>query len=98
MTVKVLIKRYFKEDSIEDARTLLSDFRKNAMNQSGYVSGETWVNHYDPRNITVLSTWQSLEDWIQWQESDERDANEARLRSLQAEPATFEIYDLGTAA
>ena len=98
MAVKVLIKRYFKDDSVSDAMTLVNDFRKNAMNQSGYISGETWVNHYDPRNITVLSTWQTVEDWIRWQESDERDANEARLRHLQAQPATFEIYDLGTTA
>ena len=98
MAVKVLIKRYFREDSIADARGLLNEFRKNAMNQSGYISGETWVNHYDPLNITVLSTWQTVEDWIRWQESDGRDANEARLGSLQAEPATFEIYDLGATA
>ena len=46
----------------------------------------------------VLSTWQTVEDWIRWQESDGRYANEARLGSLQAEPATFEIYDLGATA
>jgi len=98
MAVKVLIKRYFKEESTADARGLINEFRKNAMNQAGYISGETWVNHYDPRSMTVLSTWQTVEDWIRWQESDERDANEARLRSLQAAPATFEIYDLATTA
>ena len=98
MAVKVLIKRYFKEESVSDAMRLINDFRKNAMNQSGYISGETWVNHYDPRKITVLSTWQTVEDWIRWQESDQRDTNEARLRHLQAQPATFEIYDLGTTA
>jgi len=65
------------------------------MNQPGYISGETLVNHYDYRSITVISTWQSIEDWISWEESDDRAGNEAELESLLEEPTKFEIYDLG---
>jgi len=65
------------------------------MNQPGYISGETLVNHYDYRSITVISTWQNIEDWISWEESDERSGNEAELESLLEEPTKFEIYDLG---
>jgi len=95
MAVKILIKRHFKENAAEQALGLLQGFRHDAMNQSGYISGETWVNHYDPSRITVVSTWQTVEDWIQWEESDQRAANEAKLKGILRTPAQFEVYDLG---
>ena len=95
MAVKILIKRHFVENSAKQAFALLNNFRHDAMSRSGYISGETWVNHYDPCQITVVSTWQTVEDWIQWEESDERAANEARLMDILTGPATFEIYDVG---
>ena len=98
MAVKIFIKRHVKEDKINEAYALLNKIRSNAMNQSGYISGETLVNHYDYRSITVISTWQSVEDWIKWEESDERVGTEAQLESLLEEPTKFEVYDLGRAA
>ena len=95
MTVKIFIKRHVKEGKVDDAYALLNKIRSNAMNQPGYVSGETLVNHYDNRSITVISTWQSVEDWIRWEESDDRASNEAELESLLEEPTKFEVYDLG---
>ncbi len=95
MAVKVLIKRHFKEGKIVEASTQLLKFRHDAMNQAGYISGETLTNHYDPRTLTVISTWQTIEDWIRWQESDEREVNETQLESMLEEPAKFEIYDIG---
>jgi pentatricopeptide repeat protein len=95
MTVKIFIKRHVKAGRVDEAYALLNKIRGNAMNQPGYVSGETLVNHYDDRSITVLSTWQSVEDWICWEESDERASTEAELESLLEEPTKFEVYDLG---
>jgi heme-degrading monooxygenase HmoA len=95
MAVKIFIKRHVKENRVDDAYTLLNKIRSHAMNQPGYISGETLVNHYDYRSITVISTWQSVEDWIAWEESDESPTNEAQLESLLEEPTKFEVYDLG---
>ncbi len=95
MAVKIFIKRHVKKTKIDEAYVLLNKIRSHAMNQPGYISGETLVNHYDYRSITVISTWQSIEDWISWEESDDRAGNEAELESLLEEPTKFEIYDLG---
>ena len=95
MAVKILIKRQFVENAAKQAVALLNNFRRDAMNRNGYISGETWINHYDPCQITVVSTWQTVEDWIQWEESDERSANEAKLKDILSGPARFEIYDVG---
>ena len=98
MAVKVFIKRYVKKGKTKEAVELLKDVRSHALKQPGYISGETLVNHYDPCNITVVSTWQTIDDWIRWQESDERSAKEDQIEGLQEGPANFEIYDLGLAS
>ena len=95
MAVKILIRRHFKENTVERAVALLNNFRQDAVHQPGYISGETWRNHYDPRSITVVSTWQSVDDWIRWEESEARAAHEAKLEGLLEESAKFEVYDLG---
>ena len=95
MAIKVLIKRHIKDGKIEEALDLLNKLRGKAMNQPGYISGETLVNHFDSRSTTVISTWQTIEEWINWQESDERATTEANLESILEEAAKFEIYDLG---
>ena len=95
MAIKVIIRRHFKEGTKEKAISILRAFRLDAMNQKGYVSGETLVNHYDNRSVTVISTWHSVEDWIAWQESDVRVGREERLEALLEEPTAFEVYDIG---
>ena len=95
MAVKVLIRRVIEEEALEKVLALLKALRMNAMNRSGYVTGETLVNHYDPSIIMIISTWQSISDWIQWEESDERAAMEKQLVAFQKAPAQFEVYDLG---
>ncbi len=95
MAVKIFIKRYVKQGKTQEAVELLKDVRSHALKQPGYISGETLINHYDPCNITVVSTWQTIDDWIRWEESDERSAKENQLEGLQEGPADFEIYDLG---
>ncbi|MBU0528661.1 antibiotic biosynthesis monooxygenase [bacterium] len=60
----------------------------------GYISGETLINQDDPRNIMVISIWQTIEDWMNWQESDEKKDSEAQFERLLQEPAEYEIYDV----
>ena len=98
MAIKVFIRRHFKEGTISEAISLLNQFRSQAMAQPGYISGETLVNHYDKRSITVVSTWQAIEDWIKWQESDDRSENEAQIESLLEDTTKYEIYDVGSVA
>ncbi|MEJ2157200.1 MAG: hypothetical protein P8X96_17845 [Desulfobacteraceae bacterium] len=95
MTVKIFIKRHIQENKMDAALSLLNQFRFAAMGQPGYIYGQTLVNHYDPRSVTVVSTWQTVEDWIDWQESDERARNEAQLEGMLEQPTQYEVYDVG---
>ena len=95
MAVKVLINRLIIEDKVEDALPILKEIRIKAMDHPGYISGESLVNHYDPRNIMIISTWQTFDAWINWKGSDERESAEAKLEKFLQEPAKYEIYNLG---
>jgi heme-degrading monooxygenase HmoA len=95
MAIKVMIKRHIKEDQTLHVFELLNKFRSQAMEQTGYISGETLVNHYDNRTLLVVSTWESIDDWIRWQESNQRVSIEAELKEMLEEPTRYEIFDLG---
>ena len=94
MAVKIFIKRHFKEGHQEKGIQRLHTSRERALRQPGYISGETLVNHYDGACVTVVSTWQSVDDWVSWQNSSDRHNNEEEIESLLDKPTTYEIYDI----
>jgi heme-degrading monooxygenase HmoA len=95
MPVKVFIRRKIKAGQLEKAFEILKRFRSGAMKQPGYVSGETLVDHYDSRNITIISSWETVDDWIRWQESEAREINESELEDYLEAPTKYEICDVG---
>lgn len=94
MAVKIFIRRHCRKDSVESALSLLTEFRKAAMNQPGYLSGVTLLNHYDSAGIAVVSTWRHVEDWIRWQSNEDRAQMETRLEDLLDQPTTYEVFDI----
>ena len=96
MVVKVLIRRRIQRGKTREVFALLNKFRSDAMNQKGYISGETLINHDDPQEILVISMWQSMENWLKWRENPEREANERRLGQWLDGPTDYRTYVLGT--
>jgi heme oxygenase (mycobilin-producing) len=96
MSIKVFIKRHIKEGRVEKAVEMLEGFRNMAKKEPGYISGETLINHYDSRSITIVSTWRTIEDWVRWQSSDKRASNEAKIEGLLEVPTKYEIYDIAS--
>ena len=90
--IKVIIERHVKES--EPLSPLLRELRVAAMNQPGYITGETLVNTEDKSIFTVISTWHSLEEWKAWEMSEKRaDLYKLISRYLFEEPTvrTFQI-------
>jgi heme-degrading monooxygenase HmoA len=96
MAVKVLIKRHIKEGKSKEVFALLNKTRAIAMNQKGYITGETLMSHYDPHRIIVISTWQTIDNWLAWKDNKERMANEAKLEQYLEFPTEYEEYVFGT--
>ena len=96
MTVKVLMKRRFKEGKAREVFTLLNKFRSEAMEQAGYVTGESLIGHEDPQKLLVISTWQSIDNWLKWKEDPGRKTNEALLEQYLEGPTEYEVFVFGT--
>lgn len=95
MTVKVLIKRKFKEGTLKDASQMLIQARTNAMSEKGYISSETLSGCDDPNTILVLSMWQKEENWNSYKNSALRKDNEDKYQEILEGPAEYEAYQLG---
>ncbi|MGD9211540.1 MAG: antibiotic biosynthesis monooxygenase [Desulfobacteraceae bacterium] len=96
MIAKIIIKRRFVEGKNKQILALLNEIRSKAMNQPGYISGETLSKQNFPQNMAVIATWQSMDDWLSWKKSEERSKYEAMIEIYQTRPTEFEEYLLGT--
>lgn len=95
MSVKIMIRRKFKEEALKDASAMLMKARINAMGHQGYISTETLVNYKDPRAVIILSMWQSKEDWDRYEASDERRAHEEKYAELFEGSTEYEVLRVG---
>ena len=68
--IKVMIERDTSDS--DKIGPFLLELRAAAMQNPGYISGETLVNIDDPKNVITISTWSNLSDWHAWERSTER--------------------------
>ncbi|MCK5100986.1 MAG: hypothetical protein KAR45_22945 [Desulfobacteraceae bacterium] len=98
MSVKIIIKRKFKEPLIQENLQAIEALRIPAMRHKGYVSGETLVNSEDPREVVVLSTWSDFDCFNTWSNSEERAKLENKLASHLEGQAKISSFMLGADA
>jgi len=92
MTVKIIIKRRVPENMAAQLKPLLIKLRNLAMNQPGYITGETLKRVDRPGQNMVISTWHSMEQWREWAVNAERAAVQAEIDALLGGPTEYEIY------
>lgn len=95
MAVKALIRRVVPEGKARDMIPLFRQLRSLAMNQNGYISGETLRNLNNPEEFLVISTWQSSDDWVRWLNSGERQRVQSQIDELLGGQTRYEIYHYG---
>ena len=98
MSVKILLGRRFKEALGQKNFQALEEIRMRAMEQEGYITGETLVNFADSREVLVVSTWSSLNDWKRWADSEERRELENELMHYLEGPTDIRHFMLGADA
>ena len=96
MIAKIIIKRNFNKENTPQILPLLTKIRSIAMNRPGYISGETLMQIDHPDSLAVICSWQNMEYWHAWKNSDERKQYEAMLEIYQSGPTKYEEYLLGT--
>ena len=95
MTVKILIKRKFKDANSKNVSEVIYAFRQLALREKGYISSESLYGCDDPNLILVLSMWQKKEDWDKYVNSPVRKEIEKKYAELFERPTEYEYCHLG---
>jgi heme-degrading monooxygenase HmoA len=95
MAVKVIIKRRVPDSDAREMIPLFRKMRSMAMNQEGYIAGETLRNMNDPEDFIVISNWQSSDHWVKWLESSDRQKIQSQIDNLLGGQTQYEIYHYG---
>jgi heme-degrading monooxygenase HmoA len=95
MHAKILIKRKFKKGKQQEIIAMLRELRSSALNQTGYISGETLTSTEDPQTMMVISTWQDLESWYNWKRNNTRQTLEQMLETYQVDSTEYQEFKVG---
>ncbi len=95
MQAKILIKRKFIKGKKNEIISLLKELRSGALQQSGYISGETLTSTEHPQTLMVISSWQDMESWQNWKENNTRITLDKMLESYQEEATEYQEFTLG---
>jgi len=95
MSIKVLIKRMVPESKAKKMIGLFKKVRALAMEQPGYISGETLKSFDEPDQFLVISSWQSSKDWENWLISPERQEIQKQIDALLGGNTKYEMYHYG---
>lgn len=90
--IKVLLEREIKGKNVSEIVRLLRQMRILAMQQPGYISGETLHALDDPNYYLVISTWESQAHWEAWLKSPERQKLQAELDTYLTSPTRLRAF------
>lgn len=92
MAIRVLIERRIVPGNELALSDLLIKLRSKAMHAKGYISGETLRSVDDPFEYLVISTWNSLDDWKNWEADKERQEIQGEIDNLLRTPSIKRIF------
>jgi len=90
--IKILLERTIKGKNVGKIVQLLRQLRVMAMQQPGYVGGETLHAVDDPNHYLVISSWESLIHWEAWFNNPERKRMQAEVDSSLESPTTMRVF------
>jgi heme-degrading monooxygenase HmoA len=90
--VKILLERDIKGKHVAEIVRRLRQLRVMAMQQPGYVGGETLHAMDDPNHYLVISSWETLDHWQNWHNHQERQKLQAELDGYLESPTTMRVY------
>jgi len=93
MTIKVLISRNIPKTASNELSILFRKMRAAAMQQHGYIGGETLRRVDAPEKSLIISRWESLDDWAKWLVSDVRKKYQEKIETLIEIETKYEVYE-----
>ena len=95
MAIQVLIKRKFVPEKAQAIAPLMIRLRSMASTRPGYLSSRSLrcLEPCQDNEYLIISTWQSVEDWKNWQQSLDRQAVQEEIDRLSGEKTEYWIYE-----
>lgn len=94
MAVSVIIRRTFTHpEKAAELAPLIVKLRSQATVQPGYITGRTFRCLDCPGEVLVISTWNSLDDWNNWLNSEERRSLQAEVDALLNQETEYRLYE-----
>ncbi len=94
MAISVMIQRKFNDkEKAAGLIPLIVKLRSQATIQPGYITGTTFHCVDCPGEYLVISTWNSLDDWNRWLQSEQRMALQKQIDDLLGETTQYRIYE-----
>jgi heme-degrading monooxygenase HmoA len=75
-----------------DLQPVLLKLREHAMSYPGYVGAENLVSDKDPSIVAIITTWDSVEQWRDWQGSRMRGEIMKEAEPLLEEELRVSVY------
>jgi heme-degrading monooxygenase HmoA len=94
MAVTIMIRRTFEStETAAKLAPLIVKLRSLATVQPGYISGRTFRCLDCPGEYLVISTWNSLDEWNRWLNSEERRLLQDQVDDLVGEKTEYRLYE-----
>jgi heme-degrading monooxygenase HmoA len=90
--VKVLLERTIRGKHVKEVVLLMRQIRILAMQQPGYISGETLHAVDDPNHYLVISAWESLEHWQDWFNRPDRQRLQQEIDTYLGTPTLIRVF------
>ncbi len=94
MAITVFIQRKFSDkEKAAKLAPLIVEIRSLATMQPGYITGKTFRCLDCPGEYIVISTWNSLDDWNNWLQREQRMKLQKQVDDLLGEVTQYRIYE-----
>lgn len=94
MAVSVLIRRtFYEKEKAAQLAPLIVKLRSLATVQPGYITGRTFRCLDSAGEYLVISTWNTLEDWNRWLNSQERRELQSKVDDLLGAETEYRHYE-----
>jgi len=93
MAIRIIIDRKVKKGKEAEFANLVKQVRSKSIFARGYISGEIIRNVSDHQNYIVISAWESVAEWQEYEELAETKKVHARMEKLMARPTKIKIYE-----
>ena len=75
-----------------DLQPLLLKLREHAMSYPGYLAADNLVSDKDPSIMAIITTWENVEQWRDWQDSKMRAEIMKEAEGILEEELRVSIY------